>query len=133
MNSDKKQISGRLSGKNILVVEDEPFIAFDITDAVEDAGGAAVGPAMSVAGALQLLATEHVDGAILDVNLLDGDVGPVIARLRAEGVPFLIHTGAGLTDELRRAYPDIRVFYKPTPPDALAIALAGLTCSISDA
>lgn len=133
MNSDKKQISGRLSGKNILVVEDEPFIAFDITDAVEDAGGAPIGPAMSVAGALQLLAKEHVDGAILDVNLLDGDVGPVIARLRSKGIPFLIHTGAGLTEELRRAYPDLTVFYKPTPPDALASALAGLTCSPSEA
>ena len=37
-----------LSERRVLIVEDEPFIAFDIADAIEGAGGVVVGPAATV-------------------------------------------------------------------------------------
>lgn len=114
----------RLKDQRILIVEDEPFIAFDLADAVEVAGGTALGPAMSVRDALRLIDEETVDAAILDVNLSDGDIGPVLSTLQERGVAFIIHTGAGLTPALQRAYPDLRVFPKPTSPHQLAGYLA---------
>ena len=121
-----------LDGRRVLIVEDEPFIAFDLADAIENAGGVVLGPAMTVREALQFISDDGVEAAILDVNLPDGDVGPVIAALAAKGIPLLIHTGAGLTSELRSAFPSLRVFAKPTPPPVLAHIIAsslGGTCS----
>jgi Response regulator of citrate/malate metabolism len=113
-----------LDAKRVLIVEDEPFIAFDLADAIEAAGGFVVGPAMSVREALQLIASGEVDAAILDVNLPDGDIGPVVAALKTKGIVMLIHTGAGLTPELQEGHPGLRVFSKPTPPPVLARVLA---------
>lgn len=114
------------AGKRILVAEDEPFIGFDIIDAIEAAGASALGPAGTVKAALQILDSNRIDGAILDVNLLDGDVAPVIEVLLAKTVPFIIHTGAGLTDALRQSYPGLTVFYKPTSPDVLVETIQGM-------
>ena len=113
-----------LDGRCVLIVEDEPFIAFDLADAIEDAGGVVLGPAMTVREALALIAGGGVEAAILDVNLPDGDVGPVIAALAARGILLLVHTGAGLTPDLREQYPSLRVFSKPTPPPVLAHVIA---------
>lgn len=113
-----------LEGRHVLIVEDEPFIAFDLADAIEEAGGVVVGPAATVRSALQMIANGRVEAAILDVNLPDGDVGPVIAALASRGVALVVHTGAGLTAELRDRHPDLRVFSKPTPPPLLARAIA---------
>ena len=113
-----------LDGRCVLIVEDEPFIAFDLADAIERAGGIVIGPAMTVREALALIANGGVEAAILDVNLPDGDVGPVIAALADEGILLLVHTGAGLTPDLRAQYPSLRVFAKPTPPPVLANVIA---------
>ena len=113
-----------LDGRCVLIVEDEPFIAFDLADAIERAGGIVIGPAMTVREALALIANGGVEAAILDVNLPDGDVGPVIAALADEGILLLVHTGAGLTPELQAQYPSLRVFAKPTPPPVLANVIA---------
>lgn len=53
----------------IPVVEDQPFIALDLAPAIEDAGGAVLGPAASVAQALELPRGSRADGAILGVKL----------------------------------------------------------------
>ncbi len=121
-----------LSERRVLIVEDEPFIAFDIADAIEGAGGVVVGPAATVREALALIATESVEAAILDVNLPDGDVGPVISALARQDILLLVHTGAGLTPELRKQYPNLRVFTKPTPPPLLANIIAASLSGSSD-
>lgn len=113
-----------LAGRAVLIVEDEPFIAYDIASAIEEAGGIVIGPAMSLREALELVAERSVEAAILDVNLPDGDVGPVIEALAGKGVPLLLHTGAGQTAALRDRHPDLRIFVKPTPPPTLALVVA---------
>ena len=107
-----------LRGARILVVEDEPFIAFDLKLAIEDTGAMAIGPASTIAEALELIAVEAPDGAILDVNLPDGSIGPVLdALVSIRGV--VVHTGVGLPTEVRAAHPEVRVFTKPTDPSIL--------------
>ena len=113
-----------LVDRRVLIVEDEPFIAFDLADAIEHAGGIVIGPAATVREALALIKTQRVEAAILDVNLPDGDVGPVISALADEGIFLVVHTGAGLTQDLRAQYPKLRVFTKPTPPPLLAHVIA---------
>lgn len=113
-----------LMGQRVLVVEDEMFIAFDHAEAVRAAGGEVVGPAVSVADANQLLNERHIDAAILDVNLLDGEVIPVLEALRAKGRAVVVNTGAYAPDELASRYPGLAVFGKPATPAALIDALA---------
>jgi CheY-like chemotaxis protein len=113
-----------LRGARILVVEDEPFIAFDLMMAIEEAGAVAIGPAATVAEALDFIGNDPPDGAILDVNLPDGTVGPVLDALpKAAGV--VVHTGVGLPPEIRAVHPDVPVYSKPTAPQVLLQRIAG--------
>ncbi|MEQ3626261.1 MAG: response regulator [Celeribacter sp.] len=108
-----------LDGLKILIVEDEPFISLNLAFGVEDAGGTAIGPASTVAQALSLIATGRPDAAIVDVDLPDGDIGPVLDALRPD-IPVVVHTGVGLPQRLREAHPELEVFTKPTTPSVLA-------------
>lgn len=109
---------GSLHGARILVVEDEPFIAFDLKMAIEEAGASAIGPAATIAEALELIAAEFPDGAILDVNLPDGTIAAVLDALGGRA-SIAVHTGVGLPPEIRLRHPDVRVFTKPTDPAIL--------------
>ncbi|EDQ05821.1 hypothetical protein DSM14862_02805 [Sulfitobacter indolifex] len=108
-----------LAGLRVLIVEDEPFIALDLAFGVEEAGGVPLGPASSVAQALRLIENELPDAAIVDVDLPDGKIGPVLAVLRPR-VPVVVHTGVGLPETLREAHPELLVCTKPTAPSELA-------------
>lgn len=99
-------------------MEDEAFVALDLAFCVEDAGGRVVGPAATLAEAISILDCE-IGGAILDVHLPDGDVGPVLHALRARGVPVLVQSGGGLPARLKEAYPDLLVMTKPNDPAQL--------------
>lgn len=78
----------------ILIVEDEPFIALDLRFACEDAGLAAITAGSSAAALEALAANDTIDGAVLDVNLGNGETCEAIAQaLRQKGVPFVLNTG----------------------------------------
>lgn len=112
-----------LKRRRILIVEDEAIIGLDIADAVEQAGGEPVGPAATIAEALQLLDEGNVKAAICDVNLPDGDIGPVLEELVKGGLPVIMHTGQPLPEHLQARFSDVLVFRKPTPADRLADAI----------
>jgi CheY-like chemotaxis protein len=122
---NESAMNGRLDQFRILIVEDEVFIALDLLHAVEDAGGEAVGPATTLAQALVLIAADGLHGAILDANLPDGHIGPVLEALRPE-VAVVVHTGVDLPRELKQRFAHIPVFIKPTPPAVLTGHLATL-------
>ena len=105
--------SSSLHGDSILIVEDNPIIALDMAFAVEDAGGTVVGPAASIKEALALIRKCPIAGAILDVNLVDGDITPVAERLIADAVPLIFQTGVGLPADLAARFPDLVVRIKP--------------------
>lgn len=103
-----------LNHSAILIAEDEPFIALDLALAIEDAGGEVIGPAASAKEALDLLKTHPVAAAILDVNLLDGNVSTVVEYLMARGVPLILQSGIGIPPDLAARFPDLTVHIKPT-------------------
>lgn len=88
--------AGGFAGKRILVVEDEMIVAMLIEDILTDAGATVVGPAARVSRALDLLQTEPVDAALLDVNLAGEMTTPVAEELRRRGIPFAFATGYGV-------------------------------------
>ena len=49
-----------LEGIAVLVLEDEPIVALDLQDILEQAGATVVGPAHTLSQALELMDTKHV-------------------------------------------------------------------------
>src|SRR5690349_14851567 len=101
-------------GLNVLVVEDESLVLFNLEDILTELGCIIVGPAMRLAQARQLAQTAtDIDLAILDVNLGGEHVFSVAEELKARGVRMIFATGygpQGLPDECRY-YP---VLVKPS-------------------
>ncbi len=78
-----------LDNKTVLIVEDEPFIAFDLADAIADAGATVVGPALTVREAGEALDSDMPSLALLDINIGTDMVWPIAQRLHDRGVPFV--------------------------------------------
>jgi len=82
-----------VNGLHILVVEDNLLTADVIQDLLETSGCHVVGPAATTAAALDLVARNAIDGAVLDINL-GGELSfPVAAALIERDIPFLFLTG----------------------------------------
>ena len=112
-----------LAGRRVMICEDEPMIGYDLAFSVVDAGGEPIGPIASVSDALNELDGGMPDAAILDVNLIDGDVTPVLQRLIEEGVTVVVNTGTRLPEGAGGAH--VPVFIKPTKPEVLIHAIGG--------
>jgi DNA-binding response OmpR family regulator len=81
-----------LEGRSILIVEDEPLIVMDITQAFEPTG-AALTTTNTLRHAMILAEHDGLSGAILDHSLGDGDSSLLCARLKERGIPFMIYSG----------------------------------------
>jgi DNA-binding response OmpR family regulator len=81
-----------LEGRSILIVEDEPLIVMDITQAFEGTG-AALTTTNTLYHALILVEHDGLSAAILDHALGDGESSLLYARLKERGIPFLIYSG----------------------------------------
>jgi CheY-like chemotaxis protein len=116
----------RLRGQQILVVEDEPIIAMELQASLEDDGAEVIGPACTLAAALDLATRAQFSAAILDITLGQETVAPVARLLRQRGIPFLFYSGQTKSDPVRREWPDTPALPKPTPPQRIAQAVAAL-------
>ncbi len=86
-------MNGKLQGVRLLVVEDEFLSAMELKRMIEDLGGYVVGPVARLADAQKLVASEHLDGAVLDVKL-DGDTTLALATdLMGRNIPVVFTTG----------------------------------------
>lgn len=83
---------GALTGKRILVIEDETMINMLLVDLLEDAGATVLGPATTLARALAMAGCEQIDAAIVDVNLGGEQSWPVATLLATREVPFVFTT-----------------------------------------
>jgi DNA-binding response OmpR family regulator len=108
-----------LKGRSILIVEDEPLIVMDITQAFEGTG-AALTTTNSLHQALVLVNHDGLSGAILDHSLGDGDSTKLYERLTERGIPFLIYSGFSTIDGACNGALHIR---KPAGPGELVAAM----------
>lgn len=115
-----------LNQASILVAEDETFIALELEYAITDAGGQVVGPAASVRDALALLANTEISGAILDVNLIDGDCCAIVEALTARNIPMVLQSGLGLPAFMSAKFPGLVAHAKPCRASALVAQVAAL-------
>ena len=83
-----------LSGRRVLVVEDEYFQADDLVRLLRARGAEVIGPLGEVHETIELLDTgKPVDLAVLDINLRGAMIYPAAEILRARAVPFVFTTG----------------------------------------
>lgn len=118
-----------LTGRTVLVLEDEYYLADDIRQGLEAAGATVLGPAASLSDGLGLINGEDrwPDCAVLDVNLRGSPAYELAELLIARGIPFVFATGY---DEARLppSFQDVPKLVKPYELSALLAALEGLPC-----
>ncbi|ANK87841.1 MULTISPECIES: response regulator [unclassified Rhizobium] len=114
------------SGKRILVVEDEYFVADETRRKLENLGAIVVGPTANIHRALDLIAGEDVDAAILDVHLGDELVFAVADELEARQINFVFATGYD-PSFVPTKYNGFALCEKPTELEKIAVALFGAT------
>jgi DNA-binding response OmpR family regulator len=114
-----------LAGRRILIVEDESLIAMMVEDALTEARATVLGPAPSLRRALDLVAAEPMDAAVLDLDLGGENALPVADALAARGIPFLVATGFGSRYGLP-GHEGVHVLHKPFEPEQVVVALARL-------
>jgi CheY-like chemotaxis protein len=79
----------------VLLLDDEPLITMLLEDILEQLQYEIVGPAHTVAVALDLIETNPPDAAILDVNIRNEFSYPAADALRIRRIPFMFLTGYG--------------------------------------
>ena len=80
----------------IIIVEDEPLIAFDLAHIVEERTGARVVIAVSVYDAMNDL--DESSFVFLDMNVVDGKTFDFARLLIERGIPFTFASGSRRSD-----------------------------------
>ncbi|WP_332678125.1 response regulator [Brevundimonas sp.] len=116
-----------LTGRRVLVVEDESLVAMLLETILEDMGCTPVGPAANIDDGMAMATDgEHLDAALLDVNVAGRQVFPVAQALKDRGIPFVFSTGygeGGLPEEWRGQATIQKPFTEAAVRDALMKAM----------
>ncbi|MDX8523647.1 response regulator [Mesorhizobium sp. MSK_1335] len=118
---DEKDVAAR-----VLVVEDEYFLAQDITKALAALALAVIGPVATTQKALNVLEEERVDAAILDLNVGGTMDFAVADELLKRHLPFVFATGYD-DAVIPSRFADILRFEKPWDATELARHLLDMT------
>jgi CheY-like chemotaxis protein len=115
-----------LTGRRILVVEDEYFLADDIERALRALGAEVIGPVGNVGDALSILERGGVlHGAVLDVNVRDQRIFPIARGLTSRHVPFVFTTGYD-KGTIGAEFEHVPLWEKPIDIAAMLRGLGGL-------
>jgi CheY-like chemotaxis protein len=115
----------QVRGAKILVVEDQYLIADEVCRLLKDWGVRIVGPASTIEAALDFLAHDRIDAAILDINMRGQKVYPAAEELRRQGIPFLF-LSAYDSQAVRADFRDCVFLEKPFSEGRLCSALQSL-------
>jgi DNA-binding response OmpR family regulator len=115
-----------LNGTKILVVEDEFYLAMDISEGLERAGGNVIGPCADTETSIAELRREKPDCALVDINLGDGPSFEIAEELKRRDVPFLFLTGYD-APSVPTEHADVQRIEKPADTDRIIDAVCRLT------
>src|SRR3712207_2167498 len=101
----------------VLILEDDPFIAFDLQGIVENEGHEVVGVHRSVAEARKRL-SEVFEFALLDIDVLDGKSFDLASALNDRRIPFAFVSGSNRND-LPAKFRDAHFVAKPYSESAI--------------
>ena len=107
----------------VLLVEDDPYVALDLSSTIEELDGRVVGPTRDIEEALQFLTSEPVGAAILDWHLPDGDASRVALSLSERQIPFVIHSTLDLPATEQERHSQVPVLIKPLQPRTVVARL----------
>lgn len=99
------------------------MLAESMRFALEDLGCDVVGPVPTSERALQLIAREAVDAAVLDIDLMGKSSAPIAEELARRGLPFVFLTGYESAALLPEAFHSWTRLAKPVDPAELARVL----------
>ena len=117
---------GPLSGRRVLVIEDEYFLADDIMRALTALGARVVGPYGDLDEAAAVVDRDvAIDAAIVDINLRDQMVFPLARVLRSRKVPLVFTTGYDKSS-IAPEFQDVQLWGKPLDLKAMARELTSL-------
>ena len=115
------------SALRILLVEDEPAIAMELAYVIEEEAGCAVaGVASSVDEALALIASERLNGAVLDANLNGSTSVKIAEALQRQNVPFLVLSGYSPKNSLPPPLDEAPFLQKPYRESELLQQIQGI-------
>jgi len=117
-----------LTGRRVLLVEDESLILMLVEDALADFGCEIAGVASRFDDAVSKARSLDFELAILDVNLNGQRTFPIAEVIQARGIPFVFATGYGATSipEALSTAPILqKPFAAPELERALRTALGG--------
>jgi DNA-binding response OmpR family regulator len=91
--SELTDFTDSCEGRKILLVEDSPVISEATEMMLSDMGCEVVGPAGTMAPALQLAKDEPLDAAVVDINIRGGKAFAILHILQDRQIPFLLTSG----------------------------------------
>lgn len=116
--------------KRILVVEDEPLVAFDNEHLLSDAGYTVVATVDRVTDAVKVILADGLDLVLADVRLSgDGDGIDVARAAKTKGIPLLFVTGTCPVDAQAFA---IGCLAKPYSSRDLLAAIEAVEAKLGD-
>ena len=113
-----------LSGRTILIVEDEPLIVLEVQDAFHGAGARIVSAAR-IKDALEIIDKSDLSAAVVDINLGGQDCSAVCERLAERKIPFVLYTGQARPEVLLR-WPEAPVLTKLADMQKVLAVVAGI-------
>lgn len=117
-----------LTGKRIIVVEDDFLLASDICQELRDVGATVLGPAPTPFYATQLIGNRKIDAAVLDIRLHGNTVFTFADLLHERGVPILFATGCA-AEEIPVRFRQSPILSKPVDRQRLVRELVAATRS----
>lgn len=114
-----------LSGKSVLIVEDNFLLAEDLRSTVERTGARIVGPIGDASQALTAAQEKKIDVALLGVGLSDQSCIAVARVLAYRLIPFIIITGY-VRDALPPEFENALYLAKPVMTDSVLNVISAL-------
>jgi len=101
-----------LSGRRILIVEDEALIALDLEATLQQLHAIVVGSINNVADARKIISEQQIDCAVLDVQLMGETIDLLIPDLDSRRIPRVFMTALAQED-LPNAWKAWPALHKP--------------------
>ncbi|HWF00294.1 MAG TPA: response regulator [Caulobacteraceae bacterium] len=124
--SREKRHKVMLTGRRILVVEDDPGTAEALCNEILSRQGQPFGPVSDIWEALEWLARERIDAAMVDFDLRAGDAAALAHALAGGGKGVLVYTSRDLAERMFADVHRIAVWRKPINAAAAVTRLAEL-------
>ena len=116
---DRIQVTnGSVSGKRLLLVEDEALVGMMMKDSLTELGFSVIGPFSRIADAMQAAREETFQAAILDINVKGEMIYDLADAIAARDIPLIFVTGYG-SEAIEERFKTVPVLQKPVDRTAL--------------